>query len=148
MNILVYGYGNPARQDDALGVLLAERLQGEFGDEVELDSNYQLNAEDSLLISEKDYSVFVDASEDAEAEPFRFKKLSPAAEIGFSTHAMDPSSILGLCHELYAKKPDVYLLEIKGYEWGFKEGLSVKAAANLEKATAFLKEKITEQISG
>ena len=50
--ILVYGYGNPGRQDDGLGVALVEELEQWVATEkipgLDFDSNYQLNAEDAL----------------------------------------------------------------------------------------------------
>ena len=45
-NILIYGYGNPGRQDDALGIMLAgeiESWKNERGiSSVEIDMNYSL----------------------------------------------------------------------------------------------------------
>lgn len=137
MKILVYGFGNPGRQDDGLGVLLAEHVEQLALDGVTADSNYQLNAEDALEMSSHEVVIFVDASYN-DVEPFRFTKLVPAAEVGFSTHAMSPGAVLALCHELYDAHPDTYLLEMKGYEWEMAEGLTDKATANLDKAEAFV----------
>jgi hydrogenase maturation protease len=53
--ILVYGIGNPGRQDDGLGILFAEKieewLQNQGFINVEVTSNYQLNIEDAEKIS-------------------------------------------------------------------------------------------------
>jgi len=66
--ILVYGYGNPGRQDDALGVLCAKRIkqwaEEHFPGAVDVDMNYQLNIEDAEKISHYDQVIFADASQE------------------------------------------------------------------------------------
>src|SRR5271157_2392117 len=66
--ILVYGYGNPGRQDDGAGVLLVEELAAwaRSGERpwLTFDSNYQLNAEDALAAADQDVVIFADASRD------------------------------------------------------------------------------------
>ena len=135
--ILLYGYGNPGRQDDGLGIRLAEDVQNGNFPGVTVDSNYQLNAEDALTISQYDIVVFADASKH-DIEGFRFSIVPPAAEIAFTTHAMAPGSVVALCQQLYDTCPPVYMLEIKGYDWNIAEGLSQKANDNLSQAMAFL----------
>jgi Ni,Fe-hydrogenase maturation factor len=56
-------------------------------------------------------------------------------------HAASPAYILALCQKLYRKSPETYLLQIRGYEWEFKEGLSPGAEKNLRKALDFIKQK-------
>ena len=64
--VLIYGYGNPGRQDDGLGNEFVEIMEKWIADEgiknVFTDSNYQLNIEDADTISSKDIVVFVDAT--------------------------------------------------------------------------------------
>jgi hydrogenase maturation protease len=144
--ILIYGYGNPGRQDDAMGVVLSERIEkwitSENIPDVETDSNYQLNIEDSAKISEYDTVIFCDASMENISD-FLFTEVTPNdAIIEFTTHAAAPAYILDLCIKIFHKTPVSYLLHIKGYEWEFQEGLSEKASANLAIAEAFIKEKI------
>ncbi|TAL39957.1 MAG: hydrogenase maturation protease [Spirochaetes bacterium] len=134
---LVYGYGNPGREDDGLGVELARRVEEAGIPGVACDSNYQLNVEDALEIAEYDAVVFADASVSC-AEPFTFNGLEPAHEISFTTHAMLPGSVLALCEDLYGKKPSSFILGIRGYSWEQREGLSAQAVSNLEKAFDFL----------
>ncbi len=132
-DVLIYGYGNPGRCDDGLGVAFSERMGELFPGEITTDSNFQLNAEDALDISEKDIVIFADASVN-DINGFSVSLLEPDKEIGFTTHAMSPGSVLALCMEIYGKKPDTYLLEIKGEEWGLGDSLSDKGRSNLESA--------------
>ena len=140
-SILVYGYGNPGRQDDGLGIALLEHLEQwakrEGPAQLTFDSNYQLNAEDALTISAHDVVVFVDATKEG-AEPFSFQQIKPRATIAFSTHAMTPESVLALCTELYGKQPVAYLLAIHGYEWEPNAKLTPAAQANLTAAQEFI----------
>lgn len=140
--ILIYGYGNPGRQDDGLGVALVEELEKWAAAEkiagLDFDSNYQLNAEDTLALAEHDVAVFVDATA-AGDEPFVFRRLEPHATIAFSTHAMAPESVLALCAELYGKQPVVWLLTIRGHAWEPAAAMTPAAQANLAAALAFLK---------
>jgi hydrogenase maturation protease len=143
-SILIYAYGNPGRQDDGLGNRLIEELdkwienQGIEG--IELESNWQLNIEDALKIAEKDVVIFVDASNE-EIEDIHFSPVEPSeGKSDFTTHSASPSFILSLCNQLYDKYPKTFLLQIRGYTWEFREGLSEKAEQNLKTAVEFLED--------
>jgi hydrogenase maturation protease len=141
MQILIYGYGNPGRQDDGLGIALTERL-AEWASEnqitgVEFDNNYQLNIEDAAEIAQKDLVIFADAS-DEDIESFCLSQVGVSSEVSFTTHAASPGYIVQLCKELFQKEPLVFLLHIKGYEWAFQEGLSEPAGKNLDQAYEYM----------
>jgi hydrogenase maturation protease len=141
--ILIYGYGNPGREDDGLGIELAKRIEAWSVDKgmtgIDFDSNYQLNIEDAEIISEKDLVIFADASTE-DIEDYLLTEVTGESEVSFTTHAASPGYILKLCQDLFNKNPKVYLLHIKGYRWEFKEGLSEQAENNLQKALSFIKE--------
>lgn len=137
LKVLIYGYGNPGREDDGAGIALCSLFRDRFGDRFDYEENYQLNAEDALLISEYDIVIFIDAS-CRDIEGFSFAEVKPDSEIGFTTHAMKCGSVVALCRELYDRVPDVYLLEIKGFRWEMKEKLTEPARENVERAFAFL----------
>lgn len=151
IKVLVYGYGNPGRQDDALGNEMINKITAWVEEHkinnVEVDSNYQLNIEDAERISSKDVIVFVDASQEASNPEFTFTHLEPSPEkIEFSMHAVSPEYVLHVCNDLFKKSPKTCLLAIKGYEWDFKEGLSDNAKLNLEQAFQFLTRKLEAYI--
>jgi len=145
--VLVFGYGNPGRQDDGLGNEMAKMIQS-WIDEHQLgcmttDSNYQLNIEDAEKISEWDIVVFVDASKEESTHEYRFKKVEPSdAKVEFSMHAVSPSYVLHLSEKLFNKSPETYILGIRGFEWDFKEELSDIAKLNLEQAFQYLTRKL------
>lgn len=138
--LLIYGYGNPGRQDDGLGITLAEQLEAWASAEklpgLAFDTNYQLNAEDALAVAEARTVVFIDAVREGE-KPYTFRRLQPQAEISFSTHAMPPESVLALAAELYDARPPAWLLAIRGYEWAPNEPLTAAAQANLAAAREY-----------
>ena len=142
MQILIYGYGNPGRQDDGLGIELVAKLEKWASERdlagVAFENNYQLNIEDAEAISNQDLVVFADASKE-EIDDFCFSRVDGKGKLSFTTHAASPGYIVKLCKELFQKEPDVLLLHIKGYEWEFKEGISTRAQKNLDSAFEYLK---------
>ena len=144
--ILIYAYGNPGRQDDGLGNCLIEALDPWLEEKglshIRTESNYQLNIEDADAIAGVDIAVFVDASIE-NIEDIHFGPVEPSeGKSEFTMHAASPAYVLALCQKIYSKFPETYLLQIRGYEWEFKEGISSKAEKNLGKAVEFIKAKI------
>jgi hydrogenase maturation protease len=145
LKVLIYGYGNPGREDDGLGNAFVNRIREwvaiEGLHDFYFDSNYQLNIEDADAIADKDLVIFADASEE-DIEDFCLSKVDGTSGVTFTTHAASPGYIVKLCEDLFNKKPTVLLLHMKGYEWEFKEGLSEKATANLNAALVYMKKKL------
>ncbi len=140
--LLIYGYGNPGREDDGLGAAFIHRMEQWLAQNpdpsVSLDCNYQLNIEDAEKISAFDTVLFVDASQE-EIENFEITKVDPSASrIEFSMHAVSVSFVVDLCQKMFGKAPVAYLLHLKGYQWNFNEKLTSKAQQNLELALNFV----------
>jgi hydrogenase maturation protease len=140
--LLVYGYGNPGRQDDGLGVLLVDRLQSwaaaEELPQASFESNYQLNIEDALRVLETDVVIFADASAD-EPRAFRFREITAAGTIPFTTHALAPEAVLALCQQLYGRCPRAFLLTLRGLAWEPNEPLTAEAESHLARALEYVK---------
>jgi hydrogenase maturation protease len=146
--ILLYAYGNPGRRDDGLGNRFIEQMERwiiEQGiDYIETDSNFQLNIEDAYNISGRDLVIFIDASVE-DIRDFHFSEVEPSGgRSEFTMHSASPAFILALCKKIYNTHPRTYLLQIRGYEWEFSEGISPAASDNLEKAFGFLCEKLQD----
>ncbi|HNZ42985.1 MAG TPA: hydrogenase maturation protease [Bacteroidales bacterium] len=140
---LIYGYGNPGRQDDGLGARFVEMAEKWIAEErisqIFTDCNYQLNIEDSAVIAEYDTVIFVDASV-ADVNKFKLEKVDPDnASIEFTMHAVSVSFVLDLCQKVYHKSPETYVLHIKACEFDFIEALTPQAEENLLAAFEFLK---------
>ena len=137
--VLVYGYGNPGRLDDGLGPALARDLAArDLGDEVTVESGYQLQVEDAALVADHGLVVFADADV-ACAEPFELRRLEPRAAAEFSTHAVAPEALLALARQHFDCKTVGFVLGIRGYEWDeFGEELSPGARRNLAAASDYM----------
>ncbi len=142
---MFYGYGNPGRQDDGLGIAFTEKLKEYVRKQgiadIFFDSNYQLNIEDADTIKDYDIVFFCDASQEDDIRNFCITPVSPSdAHIEFTMHAVSPAFVLDLCRKLYHRNPDTRLVHIKGYVWDFREGISRKAEKNLKKALDYFQD--------
>jgi hydrogenase maturation protease len=138
VKILLIGYGNPGRLDDGLGPALAEAVDKLAIPGVTVDADYQLTPEDAAEIARHDVVIFADADVGG-PEPFSFRRIEPAPAVGFSSHSVQPSAVLGLARELFGARSRGYLLGIRGYAFNeFGESLSDQAQLNLAAALRFL----------
>ena len=141
--VLIYGYGNPGRKDDGMGIKITEMIE-EWKTahdlyQIDVDSNYQLNVEDAEKVSQYDIVIFADASQETDLTNFRLTEVEPNEQkVEFTMHAVSPAYIVHLCQKLFHKKPEAKLLSIKGYRWEFEEGISDSALLNMERAFIFL----------
>jgi len=147
---LIYGYGNPGRQDDGLGARFTELCEAwtinEKLNHITVDCNYQLNIEDAAIVAEYDTVIFVDASVVEEVEQFRLDPIqADNATIEFTMHAVSVGYVVDLCQKIYGKTPHAYVLHIKAYEFDFKEELTPLATENMMAAFDFLKEFLLKQ---
>lgn len=148
--VLIYGYGNPGRNDDGLGIaftgLIQEWIEGRQIGHVETDCNYQLNIEDAMQIAGYDVVLFVDATKE-EIEGHALSEVFPQADATFTTHSASPQYILYLCQQMYGSCPRTWLLHLKGYEWEFTEQLSTRALDNLQSAFTFITKELLEDFT-
>ncbi|MFP4065180.1 MAG: hydrogenase maturation protease [Bacteroidales bacterium] len=143
--ILIYGYGNPGRQDDGLGArfieLFDQWLRERKLSHISTDCNYQLNIEDAAVIADYDVVIFVDASVVEELEDYKLETVVPDdATIEFTMHAVSVSYVVDLCRKIYNKSPEAYVLHIKGYAYDFKEELTPEAEENMYAAFDHMKD--------
>lgn len=137
LKILIFGIGNPARQDDGLGPAFISRLEKAKTPGLTLEADYQLQVEDALLFSEQQLVVLIDAMKSGR-KPFVFEKIKPTGEASFTTHHLSPEALLYLTRVLYDKNPETWLLGIRGYKFSLGEKLSPEAQENFEAACEFL----------
>jgi hydrogenase maturation protease len=140
-NILILGIGNNGRQDDGLGWLFLDFLESENSD-IDIEYRYQLQIEDADLISKYDTVIFVDATKEETENGFYLKPCYPSEKYSFSTHALEPETILYLSHKLYNHNPDASIFAIQGYNWELKIGLSEKGMINLDNAKKYFKDTV------
>lgn len=136
--LLVFGWGNASRGDDALGPLFVERLRERLGDaaeeQVQLLDDYQLQVEHALDLVGRQRVLFVDASLSCTA-PFEATPLQPRRDASFSSHAMSPQALLQVYVELHGRAPPpATLLAIRGERFELGEPPGEAALRNLDAA--------------
>jgi hydrogenase maturation protease len=129
--LLIFGYGNPSRGDDALGPLLLERLQALNLPHVEVLTDFQLQVEHAFDLQGRERVLFIDASISCTA-PYAFSRLHAQKDTSYTSHVMSPMAVLYAYRELYGDPPPAYLMQVRGERFELGESLSVAAAANLE----------------
>jgi hydrogenase maturation protease len=136
--VLVFGYGNLSRGDDALGPLLLEYVENNVNLEaIELQVDFQLQIEHALDLENRQLVLFVDASV-ACPKGFDFKEISPARDTSYTSHAMSPAAVLAVYQEIKKQTPPpCFLLSIKGETFALGDGLSTNAQSHLAQASCF-----------
>jgi len=139
--ILVFGYGNLSRGDDALGPLLLDYIESHCDlTEIELLTDFQLQIEHALDLEHRSLVLFVDASV-ACINTFDFSQLSAARDKSYTTHAMSPAAVLAVYVSIKKQTPPPsFLMSIKAESMELGEGLSCAAENNLQQACLVIKE--------
>ena len=142
--IVLFGYGNPSRGDDALGPLLLERaevwLAGQPDLAVEPVADFQLQIEHALDLQDRDLALFLDADM-ACASPCALKRAVPSQDASYSTHELSPGAVLQVFREVTGQEPPpAYILSVRGERFELGELLSPPAARHLDAAWAFLQQ--------
>ena len=154
--LLIIGYGNPLRGDDAVGWLAAERLQelvqspvqdpevSHTRIAVEVLAVHQLTPELMDPISRADRVIFMDAAADGDPGTIHRRKLMPAkvgqaamAAASF-THQADPAALLAGARSLFGHAPQAWLVTVTGANFELTDELSVPVAKALDRLVAGL----------
>jgi hydrogenase maturation protease len=137
MRIVVFGWGNEARGDDALGPLLVRRIEAMCLPDVETIEDYQLQVEHALDLEGFDMALFIDASRVAPA-PFGFVEIGPSATRTPTTHALSPQAVLDVFVKVTGRPPPAaFVLGVRGERFGLGEELSPASARNFGRAARF-----------
>ena len=143
--ILIFGYGNPSRGDDALGPALIQRLERHQAARVagrpalwELLTDFQPQPEHALDLVGRARVILVDADVSL-AVPYHLEPVRPDRDASYTTHAMSPGALLWVHTQIgYGPPPPCVLLRIRGYHFALGAPLSAGARDNLERAEGFL----------
>lgn len=91
--ILVLGYGNPSRGDDALGPMLLDYIQQQLDtSKLEILTDFQLQIEHALDLQNRELVLFIDASVACE-DAFTLTELHAAKDKSYTSHAMSPTAV-------------------------------------------------------
>lgn len=144
---VVIAIGNPSRGDDALGPILAQRLEAwleeEGRNDVEVIEDFQLQIEHALDLKGREQVIFVDAGTGSTPAPFSLEPAVAVADFGHSTHAISPGAVLHVYHQTLGElPPPAWVLCIRGESFELGEDLSGAARKRLEEALTALQERL------
>jgi len=128
--LLVIAYGNPLRQDDAAGLLLASsvveiwRAQGIAVQHVEVQ---QLMPElvTQIAAAEVERVFFFDAVIGEEESSLQVQRVDIEASTACLGHHLSPAMLMTYARELYAHCPSAWLVTIPGINFAHGEGVSL-----------------------
>jgi hydrogenase maturation protease len=136
---LLIGYGNPDRQDDGLAWHILFQLAGRFDRPVNFDTginfidnhqspdflfSLQITPEMIDFIKDYDQVCFVDAHTGNIPAEIQLVNLKSKFQKSPFTHHMTPETCLSLHENIYHRTPEAVLVSVRGYEFGFTQGLS------------------------
>lgn len=141
--ILIFGYGNPSRGDDAIGpeflrLLEAERTAGRAPDNFDTLTDFQLQIEHATDLEGRELVLFVDAAVSGTA-PYSFSRLQAERDEGITSHAISPANVLSVYEQVFSADgaPAAYLLSIPGQDFDLGQPLSEQSETHLASAVAF-----------
>jgi hydrogenase maturation protease len=136
--VLIIGYGNPLRTDDAFGWHASRLLsQALTGKDVEVITCHQLTPELAEPLSQCRRAVFIDA--DAEGKPGEIHRRPVRPNVPTSssfTHTCTPSGLLASAKQLYGHRPQAIIITVTAQSFEFGDTLSPVVSAALPKVVA------------
>lgn len=140
--ILIIGYGNPFRGDDAVGDIAALKLAGLFenDDAVDVLSVQQLTPDLAENIAKYAFVILIDARQQTPAGQIILEELAlPSTLVSRPySHYMEPIELMALTKALYQASPRMVLATITAEDFEVGKPLSPE----VEGALALLLERI------
>ncbi len=134
--ILVIGYGNDLRSDDAVGQRIADSVATWAIPNVRSLAVHQLTPELAASLESTQRVIFVDACLASEEEAV--VKVSPVEPVDSGNfilgHSSDPRSLLALALALYGHYPQAWLVTVPGINFDLGENLSPVAHRGVAEA--------------
>jgi hydrogenase maturation protease len=137
---LIFGYGNPDRQDDGVAWHIMRKVADKRADlplpascddefanslpDVTFFYDLQLTPDKAEFVAGFDRVIFVDAHTGAVPEEIHDEVLIPHYQRSPFTHHMTPQTLLSFAQSLYASQVTGRLISVRGYEFGFSNELS------------------------
>jgi hydrogenase maturation protease len=135
-DVLVIGYGNELRSDDAAGPRAARAVAELNLPGVIALAVPQLTPELAEPLASSLLAIFVDAcladqGQEVEVQPLELSPPHPGAALG---HTQDPRGLLNLARTAYARCPASWLVTIPATDFSLGGKLSPQAARGVEQA--------------
>lgn len=132
-SVLVIGYGNSLRGDDAFGPIVAARLAASpWADRVTILSRHLLTPELAADVRDVSLVIFVDATTDGPVGQVLCRRLAADPETGLSmAHHLEPGGVLRWTSQAYQHEPAAYLVSTRGTTFDFTDAELSPAVATV-----------------
>lgn len=126
LDVLILGYGNTLRGDDALGIHTAHALHDFYCTDggIRVLATSQLTFDLAEDISQAKMVLFIDAAESGSAGEICAEEVMPADEKVRFTHHFTPQTLLMLSKQLYGRVPTAVTLTMAAASSDIGMGLS------------------------
>jgi len=142
VRVHVIGYGNPFRQDDGVGHVLAPQvaawLEGR-GETVTLHLDHQLLPEVAADLADAEMVLFVDASVSVVSSEVGYMFVPVVPDGGsesLNIHSFGPGWILRLAEELGHPLREAWMLSVSGVSFDFDDALTPECVERVVAAFA------------
>ncbi|WP_456376011.1 hydrogenase maturation protease [Lutibacter sp.] len=146
-NVLLFGIGNCGREDDGLGWAFLDKIKPLLPNNFDTEYRYQLQVEDAELATQYQTVIFIDAHKTFFKKGFMWEKCYPKAADSYTSHELNPQSVLHLTSTIYNKHPKSFTLGITGKTFCLSIGLSEAAKLNLASALDFFEKKVLNLVN-
>lgn len=136
--VVVFGYGNTSRGDDALGPQLLAYVETQQWPGVVCVEDFQLQIEHALDMVGADLLLFIDAGTRTPA-PYSFTEVQAGGQFTAFSHALLPQSVLAVYRQVQGREPPpAFVLCVRGERFGLGEAMSEEGLARMVLAQALL----------
>ena len=132
--ILVIGYGNDLRSDDAVGQKVANAIAAWKLPQVTSLCVHQLTPELAAFLAKTELAIFIDACFASVCEDVRLQAIAPTNSTAIGGHTGDPRSLLALTQALYNQVPNAWWVTIPGTNFELGDRLSPIAERGMQVA--------------
>ncbi len=143
--ILLIGYGNIMRCDDAAGIQAVSRIAEKKITGVDTILTQQLHVELLEEAVRYDRIIFVDAT--TEGEEVSLRKIDKGAARLVSSHHLNPEIFFELARTIYARELNLYLCSIKGENFDIGDVFSNSVRPRIEKAVELIQSLLNKDMS-
>lgn len=149
--LLILGWGNLSRGDDALGPQCLARwrlcLPAEHAARVDWLEDFQLQVEHALDLVGRQAVLMVDASVTAQA-PFEVSQPVPRRDPSYTSHALSPQALLQVFVDVHGRPPPpVTLLAIRGESFELGEPMGAAAHDHLNQSVDWVRRWVADALA-
>lgn len=133
--VVIIGFGNDLRGDDALGPMAGAFLQNlyEGRENIEVLIRTSLTPELAGVIAEAELVVFVDCAAEGPVGVVRQQQITIESTEQSMVHFLTPAALLAWTHQLFGRVPEAWTYSVAGLSFDISEALTPPLQAALPK---------------